>query len=161
MKELPLQRAPNCETVMTVLSKWAVSIRSGRKSPRQPFQIVIQTVQLIVDFAKKNIRPSQIDALLRDRHGIEGFQDVIGNIVLRVLKADNAASGIPEKLYSLIKKATKVRKYPERSGHGIDAKYRLLLIGSRIHHLTGYCKVRRIIPLNWKYSSRTVPALTA
>jgi ribosomal protein S15P/S13E len=120
-----------------------------------------QTVQLIVYFAKNDIRPSQIGALLRDRHNSGRVQGVPGNIVFRVLKATNVAPGIPEALKALIKKATKVRQHPERFGHEIDAQDRLLLIESRIHHLTGCCKVQPIIPPNWKYSAQTTPALTA
>jgi small subunit ribosomal protein S13e len=120
-----------------------------------------ETVSLIVELAKKGVRPSQIGAVLRDRNGVGRVQSVTGNKVLRVLKANNVAPAIPEELYYLIKKATNVRKHLERSKHDIDAKYRLILIESRIHRLARYYKGRRVLPPNWKYSAQTASALTA
>jgi small subunit ribosomal protein S13e len=120
-----------------------------------------EVVGLIVDLAKKGVRPSQIGAVLRDRNGIGRVQSVTGNKVLRVLKANNLAPAIPEELYYLIKKATNVRKHLERSKHDVDAKYRLILIESRIHRLARYYKGRRVLPPNWKYSAQTASALTA
>jgi small subunit ribosomal protein S13e len=120
-----------------------------------------ETVQLIVDYAKKGIRPSQIGSNLRDRHGVGRVQSVTGNKVLRILKANGLAPALPEELYYLIKKATNLRKHLERSRHDVDGKYRLILIESRIHRLARYYKIRRILPPNWKYSAQTASALTA
>jgi small subunit ribosomal protein S13e len=120
-----------------------------------------ETVHLILDYAKKGIRPSQIGALLRDRHGIGRVQAVTGNKVLRVLKANGLAPSLPEELYFLIKKATNLRKHLERSRHDIDGKYRLILIESRIHRLARYYKIKRVLSPNFKYSAQTASTLTA
>jgi len=118
-------------------------------------------VQLICDYARKGVRPSQIGALLRDRHSVGKVQHTTGNKVQRVLRANGLAPAIPEDLYFLIKKATNVRKHLERSGHDVDAKYRLILTESRIHRLARYYKLRRILAPNWKYSAQTASALTS
>ena len=43
------------------------------------------------------------------------------------------SSEIPEDLYCLIKKAVSVRKHLERNRKDCDAKFRLILIESRVH----------------------------
>ena len=116
-------------------------------------------VQLICDYAKKGIRPSQIGALLRDRHSVGKVQAVTGNKIQRVLRANGLAPALPEELYFLIKKATNMRKHLEKANHDIDGKYRLILIESRIHRLARYYKSRRILAPNWKYSAHVVPSI--
>ena len=120
-----------------------------------------QCVQLIYDYAKKGVRPSQIGATLRDRHGIGRVNSVTGTKVIRILKANGLAPSLPEELYFLIKKAMNVRKHLEHSKHDTDARYRLILIESRIHRLARYYKSRRIIAPNWKYNAQTASALVA
>lgn len=119
------------------------------------------TVQLICDYAKKGVRPSQIGAILRDRHAIGQSRAVTGNKIIRVLKANGLAPALPEELFFLIKKAINVRKHIERSHHDVDAKYRLILIEARIHRLARYYKTRRVLAPNWKYNAQTASALIA
>ncbi len=71
------------------------------------------------------------------------------------------APEIPEDLYCLIKKAVNVRKHMERNRKDRDAKYRLILIESRIHRLARYYKTRANLPPTWKYSAATASALVA
>ena len=118
-------------------------------------------VQIICDYAKKGIRPSQIGQILRDRHSVGQVRSVTGNKIIRILKANGLAPALPEELYYLIKKAVNVRKHLERSPHDIDGKYRLILIESRIHRLARYYKSRRVIAPNWKYNATTASAITA
>ncbi|EAY12515.1 40S ribosomal protein S13, putative [Trichomonas vaginalis G3] len=118
-------------------------------------------VQMICDYAKKGVRPSQIGALLRDRNGVGMVRAVTGVKVLRILKANGLAPALPEELYHLIKKATNVRKHLEHAKHDVDGKYRLILIESRIHRLTRYYKTRRVLAPNWKYNAQTASALVA
>ena len=118
-------------------------------------------VQMICDYAKKGVRPSQIGALLRDRSGVGMVRSVTGVKVNRILRANGLSPQLPEELYYLIKKATNVRKHLERNNHDIDSKYRLILIESRIHRLARYYKARRILSPSWKYNAQTASALVA
>merc|ERR1711976_1049155 len=95
----------------------------------------------IFKLAKKGLTPSQIGVILRDSHGV--------------------APDIPEDLYHLIKKAVSMRKHLERNRNDKDAKFRLILVESRIHRLARYYKTRRVLPPNWKYESSTASALVA
>ncbi|OLY78975.1 40S ribosomal protein S13 [Smittium mucronatum] len=104
----------------------------------------------ICKLAKKGVTPSQIGVLLRDSHGIPVVRYVTGTKIVRILKANGLAPEIPEDLYFLIKKAVSVRKHLERNRKDRDAKYRLILIESRIHRLARYYKTSGQLPPNWK-----------
>ncbi len=63
-----------------------------------------------------------------------------GNKILRILKKNGLAPELPEDLYHLIKKAVNIRKHLERNRKDTDAKFRLILVESRIHRLARYYK---------------------
>ncbi|KAH0521127.1 40S ribosomal protein S13 [Microtus ochrogaster] len=71
------------------------------------------------------------------------------------------APDLPEDLYHLIKKAVAVQKHLERNRKDKDAKFRLILIESRIHRLARYYKIKWVLPPNWKYESSTASAIVA
>ncbi|KAG5459413.1 MAG: hypothetical protein BJ554DRAFT_185 [Olpidium bornovanus] len=106
--------------------------------------------ETIAKLAKKGMTPSQIGVVLRDSHGIPQVKNVTGNKILRILKSSGLAPEIPEDLYHLIKKAVAVRKHMERFRKDRDAKFRLILIESRIHRLARYYKTSGQLPPNWK-----------
>ncbi|XP_051059857.1 40S ribosomal protein S13-like [Phodopus roborovskii] len=94
----------------------------------------------IYKLAKKRLTPSQIVVILRDSHGVAQVHFVTGNKVMRILKSKGLAHDLPEHLYHLIKKAVAVRKHLERDRKDKDAKFRLILIESRIYWLARYYK---------------------
>lgn len=116
-------------------------------------------VEQIIKYARKGLTPSQIGVLLRDAHGVTQARVITGNKVLRILKSNGLAPEIPEDLYYLIKKAVSVRKHLERNRKDKDAKFRLILIESRIHRLARYYRTVSVLPPNWKYESATASAL--
>ena len=115
----------------------------------------------VCKLAKKGLTPSQIGVVLRDKEGVGQVRAVTGNKVLRLLKKNQLAPTLPEDLYFLIKKAVNVRKHLERNGKDKDAKYRLILIESRIHRFARYYKSTRALPPNWKYEAATASTLVA
>ena len=118
-----------------------------------------EVIEQICKFAKKGMTPSQIGVVLRDSHGIAQVKSVTGNKILRILKSNGLAPELPEDLYFLIKKAVAVRKHLERNRKDSEAKFRLILIESRIHRLARYYKTSGQLPPNWKYESSTASAL--
>uniref|UniRef100_A0A8I5URQ9 Ribosomal protein S13 n=1 Tax=Pongo abelii TaxID=9601 RepID=A0A8I5URQ9_PONAB len=112
-----------------------------------------------VGFTLSTQRPHCV--ILRDSHGVAQVRFVTGNKILRILKSKGLAPDLPEDLYHLIKKAVAVRKHLERNRKDKDAKFRLILIESRIHRLARYYKTKRVLPPNWKYESSTASALVA
>ncbi|ORX57234.1 hypothetical protein PIROE2DRAFT_20032 [Piromyces sp. E2] len=120
-----------------------------------------EVVEQICKLAKKGSTPSQIGVILRDSQGIAQVKAVTGNKILRILKSNGLAPELPEDLYFLIKKAVAVRKHLERNRKDSEAKFRLILIESRIHRLARYYKTAGQLPPNWKYESSTASALVA
>ncbi|KAL3901497.1 MAG: hypothetical protein SGCHY_000567 [Lobulomycetales sp.] len=120
-----------------------------------------EVIEQICKMAKKGLAPSQIGVVLRDSHGIAQVKNVTGNKILRILKSNGFAPEIPEDLYQLIKKAVSVRKHLERNRKDCDAKFRLILIESRVHRLSRYYKTVGNLPPNWKYESATASTLVA
>ncbi|WFD33693.1 ribosomal 40S subunit protein S13 [Malassezia cuniculi] len=120
-----------------------------------------EVIGQIVKMARKGVTPSQIGSLLRDSHGIAQVRFVTGNKILRILKAQGLAPEIPEDLYHLIKRAVSVRKHLERNRKDMDAKFRLILIESRIHRLSRYYKTTGAIPPSFKYESATASTIVA
>ncbi|KAJ3397372.1 ribosomal 40S subunit protein S13 [Lobulomyces angularis] len=120
-----------------------------------------EVVDSICKLAKKGLAPSQIGVILRDSHGIAQVKNVTGNKILRILKTNGLAPEIPEDLYCLIKKAVSVRKHLERNRKDCDAKFRLILIESRVHRLARYYKTVGQLPPNWKYESSTASTLVS
>merc|ERR1712241_1261650 len=96
----------------------------------------------IFKLAKKGLTPSQIGVILRDSHGVAQVRFVTVNKILRVLKSKGMAPELPEDIYFLIKKAVSIRKHLERNRKDKDAKFRLILVESRIHRLARYYKTK-------------------
>jgi len=113
----------------------------------------------VCKLAKKGLTPSQIGIILRDSHGISQVKNVTGTQIVRILKANGLAPQIPEDLYHLIKKAVSVRKHLEKNRKDKDAKFRLILVESRVHRLSRYYKTAKVLPPAWKYESSTASAL--
>lgn len=61
----------------------------------------------------------------------------------------------------VIKKAVSVRTHLNQFRKDKDAKFRLILIESRIHRLARYYKSRQVISPTFKYESATASALVA
>ena len=76
-------------------------------------------------------------------------------------RANGMAPEIPEDLYHLIKKAVSIRRHLERNRKDRDAKFRLVLVESRIHRLSRYYKKTRVLAPNFKYDSATAATLVA
>jgi ribosomal protein S15P/S13E len=75
---------------------------------------------------------------------------ITGNKILRILKSKALAPDLPEDMYFLIKKAVSIRKHLERNRKDKDAKFRLILVESRIHRL-GRCVIIFLTPFSLSY----------
>merc|ERR1712100_391296 len=120
-----------------------------------------EVVEQVSKLARKGLTPSQIGVILRDSHGIAQVSHVTGSKILRILKKNGLAPEIPEDLYCLIKKAVSVRKHLDKFRQDKDAKFRLILIESRIHRVARYYKTVKALPPNFKYESATASTLVS
>merc|ERR1711920_721940 len=138
------------------------SARPWKRTPPSWVKITSEEIeQQIIKFARKGLTPSQIGVILRDYKGVPQVKSVTGSKILRILKLAGIAPSIPEDLYHLIKKAVNVRKHLEKNRSDKDAKFRLILIESKIHRLARYYRRSRALPPHWKYESATASALVA
>ena len=131
-----------------------------RKAPPSWVQISTNDlVDQIVKLAKKGSSPSQIGVTLRDTVGIPQVKGVTGSKILRILKKNGLAPQVPEDLYHLIKKAISIRKHLEKFRKDKDAKFRLILVESRIHRLARYYRNVKSLPATWRYDSKKADTL--
>jgi small subunit ribosomal protein S13e len=112
---------------------------------------------LIVTMAKKGLSPSQIGVSIRDKEAVPSIKLLTGQKIVRLLKKNGTlifysgcAPEIPEDIYCLIKKAVNIRRHLEKCRKDKDAKYRLILIESRIHRLGRYYRRTQRLPNKWK-----------
>lgn len=71
------------------------------------------------------------------------------------------APQIPEDLYCLIKRAVNIRNHLTKYRKDTDAKYRLILVESRIHRLGRYYKRHQRLPNKWRYNAKTASAMVS
>ena len=116
-------------------------------------------IEQIVKLAKKGNMPSQIGVALKDSYGIPQVKSITGSKILRILKKEGLAPQIPEDLYYLIKKAVSIRKHLEKFRKDKDAKFRLILVESRIHRLARYYRNVKALPPTWRYQSKKADTL--
>jgi len=110
-------------------------------------------VKTILQFSRKGMMPSQIGVTLRDQTGIPRVKAVTDNTIVRILRKAGMAPEIPEDLYCLMRKAVSIRKHMERNRSDKDAKFRLILVESKIHRLARYYKSHKKIAPTWKYTA--------
>ena len=116
-------------------------------------------VDSITKLAKKGNSPSAIGVTLRDTQGLPQVKSITGSKILRILKKVGLAPQIPEDLYHLIKKAVNIRKHLEKSRRDKDAKFRLIIVESRIHRLARYYRNVKSLPATWRYQSKKADTL--
>ncbi|OLL22011.1 40S ribosomal protein S13 [Neolecta irregularis DAH-3] len=139
----------------------ASALPYSRKPPSWLKTSPDEVVEQIIKYSKKGLAPSQIGVVLRDSHGIAQVKNVTGNKIVRLLKMNGIVSKLPEDLYNLMKKALAVRGHLERNRKDKDAKFRLILIESRIHRLARYYKTTGAIAPTFKYEAATAAAQIA
>ena len=151
--------APAAAPLRKGISKSALPYR--RTPPSWLKVTAEEIIDHITKLAKKGLTPSQIGVILRDSHGVAQVAHVTGSKILRILKKKGFAPEIPEDLYCLIKKAVAVRKHLDKFRQDKDAKFRLILIESRIHRVARYYKTVKALPPTWKYESATASTLVS
>eukprot|EP00382_Lankesteria_abbotti_P011070 CAMPEP_0113858032 /NCGR_PEP_ID=MMETSP0372-20130328/10853_1 /TAXON_ID=340204 /ORGANISM="Lankesteria abbotti" /LENGTH=139 /DNA_ID=CAMNT_0000834673 /DNA_START=55 /DNA_END=471 /DNA_ORIENTATION=+ /assembly_acc=CAM_ASM_000359 len=120
-----------------------------RKAPTWMTTKPAEVEETVTLLAKKGLTPSQIGVQLRDGKGIPKCKYVTGFQILRILRNNGLAAEIPEDLYFLMKRARTIRKHMEKNMKDYDAKFRMILVESRIHRLARYYKRTHRLPATW------------
>jgi len=104
----------------------------------------------MVAMARKGFCPSKIGNILRDEQGIGQASYITGRSILETLRRHGIAPAIPEDLDFLIKRSSNIRNHLSKVRNDVDAKYRLILVDSRIYRLARYYKRTMVLPATWK-----------
>jgi small subunit ribosomal protein S15 len=136
--------------------------RSRSKRPvskRPPNWVVYQPDEvkaLIINLAREGKPQSDIGNILRDEHGVPLVKPIVGYGIQRVLQEAELAPRIPEDLYNLMVKSTKLRRHLDRNPKDFSNKRGLQNTESKIYALTRYYKKRGMLPQDWRHRDEIV-----
>jgi small subunit ribosomal protein S15 len=128
-------------------------------SKRPPNWVVYQPDEvkaLIINLAREGKTQSQIGNILRDVHGVPLVKPIVGYGVRKVLEEAGLAPDIPEDLYNLMVRATRLRRHVERNPKDFSNKRGMQLTESMIYRVTRYYKRRGALPRDWNYRREIV-----
>ena len=128
-------------------------------SKRPPNWVVYQPNEvkaLIINLAREGKTQSQIGNTLRDVHGVPLVKPIVGYGVRKVLEEAGLAPEIPEDLYNLMVRATRLRRHLDRNPKDYSNKRGMQLTESMIYRVTRYYKRKGVLPRDWNYRREIV-----
>ena len=128
-------------------------------SKRPPNWVVYQPDEvkaLIINLAREGKPQSEIGNILRDEHGIPLTKPIVGYGIHKVLEEAGLAPRIPEDLYNLMVKATKLKRHLDRNKKDFHNKRSLQLTESKIYALTRYYIRKGALPQGWRHRDEIV-----
>jgi small subunit ribosomal protein S15 len=128
-------------------------------SKRPPNWVVYQPNEvkaLIINLAREGKTQSQIGNILRDVHGVPLVKPIVGYGIRKVLEEAGLAPEIPEDLYNLMVRATRLRRHLDRNPTDYSNKRGLQLTESMIYRVTKYYKRKGVLPTDWNYRREIV-----
>jgi small subunit ribosomal protein S15 len=130
-------------------------------SKRMPNWIIYQPEEvkaLIINLAREGKSQSVIGNILRDMYGIPLVKSVVGVGIRKVLEEAGLAPEIPEDLYNLMVRSTKLRRHLDRNPKDYSNKRGYQLTESMIYRVTRYYKRKGILPRDWNHRREIVTA---
>ncbi|MGD2142035.1 MAG: 30S ribosomal protein S15 [Candidatus Bathyarchaeota archaeon] len=128
-------------------------------SKRPPNWVVYQPDEvkaLIINLAREGKPQSEIGNILRDEYGVPLVKPIVGYGIKGVLQEVGLAPRIPEDLYNLMVKATRLRRHLERNPKDFSNKRGLQITESKIYALTRYYKRKGALPQEWRHRDEIV-----
>jgi small subunit ribosomal protein S15 len=128
-------------------------------SKRPPNWVVYQPNEvkaLIINLAREGKTQSQIGNTLRDVHGVPLVKPIVGYGIRKVLEEAGLAPEIPEDLYNLMVRATRLRRHMDRNPKDYSNKRGMQLTESMIYRVTKYYKRKGVLPRDWNYRREIV-----
>jgi small subunit ribosomal protein S15 len=128
-------------------------------SKRPPNWVVYQPNEvkaLIINLAREGKTQSQIGNILRDVHGVPLVKPIVGYGIRKVLEEAGLAPEIPEDLYNMMVRATRLRRHLDRNPTDYSNKRGLQLTESMIYRVTKYYKRKGVLPTDWNYRREIV-----
>ena len=134
--------------------------RSTRPVSKRPPNWVIyqpdEVKAIIINLAREGKAQSEIGTILRDEHGIPLVKPIVGYGIQRVLDEAGLAPRIPEDIYNLMVRSTKLRRHLDRNPKDFGNKRSLQLTESKIYALTRYYKRKGRLPQDWRHRDEIV-----
>ena len=134
--------------------------RSTRPVSKRPPNWVIyqpdEVKALIINLAREGKPQSEIGNILRDKYGIPLVKSIVGYGIHRVLQEAELAPRIPEDLYNLMVRSTKLRRHLDRNRKDFSNKRGLQNTEPKIYALTRYYKKRGMLPEDWRHRDEIV-----
>lgn len=128
-------------------------------SKRPPNWVVYQPDEvkaLVINLAREGKSQSEIGGILRDEHGVPLVKSIVGYGIHKVLEEAGLAPRIPEDLYNLMVRVTRVRRHLDRNPKDYSNKRGLQITESKIYALTRYYKKKGMLPQDWNYRNEIV-----
>ena len=111
---------------------------------------------LIVKLAKQGMSSSQIGLILRDTYGVPSTKTIVGKKIDLILKEKGVKKELPEDLFNIIKKSIQIRKHMAENKQDMTALHGLQIANSKIQKLVKYYKIKKTLPLEWKYDAKSI-----
>ncbi|MGB9703123.1 MAG: 30S ribosomal protein S15 [Candidatus Micrarchaeia archaeon] len=130
---------------------------SGPKIPavkEKPSVDKTKVLKTILEYAKLGMSESEIGRMVKKRYKAH-VKRIFGKGVAKILRENNLLT-YPEDLFSLMKKAIRLRKHLEVHKGDKHNKLALQRVESKIHRLVKYYKKKEILPKDWKYEPSKV-----
>jgi small subunit ribosomal protein S15 len=142
----------------------AAYMRGGSRSTRPvskraPNWVVYQPDEvkaLIINLAREGKKQSTIGNILRDEYGIPLVKPIVGYSIHKVLQEAGLAPRIPEDIYNLMVKSTKLRRHMDRNPKDFSNKRGLQISEAKIYALTRYYKKKGLLPKDWNHRNEIV-----
>lgn len=137
------------------------SSRRGKHGSKKPLTSAVKSQvklkpqeieKLVLKLSKEGVMPSKIGLILRDQYGVPSAEDITGKKVNKILAENKQTLEIPEDLFSLMKRAAKVRKHLDAAKKDNLGRRGLNLIESKIFRLSKYYIRTKRLPEGWRYS---------
>jgi small subunit ribosomal protein S15 len=128
-------------------------------SKRPPNWVVYQPDEvkaLIINLAREGKRQAEIGNILRDVHGVPLVKPIVGYGIGKVLEEAGLEPQVPNDLYNLMVRATRLRRHLERNPKDYSNKRGLQLTESMIYRVTKYYQRRGVLPRDWNYRREIV-----
>ena len=115
--------------------------------------------KIILDMRKEGASSAKIGLALRDRYGVPDVKLATGKRIGEILRANKAASEIPEDLRDLMVKALGLRKHLADNKKDLSNKRQLQLVESKVRRLVRYYTGSKRLPAGWVYKPENTEIL--
>jgi small subunit ribosomal protein S15 len=116
---------------------------------------------LVIKLARKGYSKSMIGIILRDSYGVPLIKVVTGKKITDILEANDIKSALPEDISNLVKKALNIRKHLDTNRKDINTLKGLQRTEAKIYRLIKYYKMKKILPMDFKYKPEEIRTLVA